>query len=280
MKNILQSAFIFFLLLGTTKQIDLKALIWDIGHTLFKPSNNSIAPHLGYWDCLCVYFKHGGNCQKVLGEIFMDILTEPGETREEFAPKDPDGRPLPRLLVHWFEGKLFSEEVLEKAMEQWKNYKKTISKRKRRMIGNTLQWMFDPSLFAESMKPIPQAVKLLKDCSRAKENGKLKNSLYIISNLDAESFSLMYKKQANKTVFNYFKPQNIYISAFLRDVKPRPSFFKHLLRRADLNPNECIFIDDQIENVKSAELCGLTALHLKDGNYKTIRDALKKYGAL
>lgn len=266
---------------SVVQQEKTKHIIWDIGYTLFKPDQSKIASLLGYWDCFCVYFKHGNGCQKTINELFFDILSDDNQVIDESTPKDPEGRPLPRLMCDWFRGMKTSEDVLEEAIMRWQKYSKFTSKRYKRIVLNTIHWLFDPWLFATTMKPIPQAGKLLRDCHRSKKkDGTPKNKFYILSNLDSDSFLYLYKKRSNQSFFKYFKPQNIFISSFIRDLKPRPSIFQFVLKYAKLNPADCILIDDQIENCKAAQRCGMTALHVNKGDYDTVRKELKKLGAL
>ena len=46
--------------------------------------------------------------------------------------------------------------------------------------------------------------------------------------------------------------------------KPDPSIYDHVLQDSLLNPFETVFIDDNHENVRAAEKCGIIGIHLKD----------------
>lgn len=258
-----------------------KVLIWDIGYTLFKPDRSSVAAHIGYWDCLCLYMKHGSDCHEMINKLFMEVLSDTTLPTTEHYPKTPDGRPLPSVMTEWFKGTKSSEETYKDVMKKWESYTKYPGKRIKRLLFHTFQWMFDPWLFANTLRPIQPALKILRATARAKDtNGKPKNSLYILSNLDGESFAYLYNKNTSRSVFKYFKPQNLYISGYLKDIKPQPSLFKYMIKRAQLNPADCIFIDDQLENVKTAESCGMTGIHVKNGDYQAVKVKLKKLGAL
>ncbi len=46
-------------------------------------------------------------------------------------------------------------------------------------------------------------------------------------------------------------------------VKPDPELFRLLLKRYGLRPEETVFIDDKIDNVRGAEKAGITGIHVK-----------------
>ena len=49
-----------------------------------------------------------------------------------------------------------------------------------------------------------------------------------------------------------------------------------LLRKYDLISNECIFIDDNINNIFTANKLGIHGVHVKADNYDSIINELKK----
>ncbi|KAI6219216.1 Acyl-CoA dehydrogenase family member 10 [Aphelenchoides besseyi] len=59
--------------------------------------------------------------------------------------------------------------------------------------------------------------------------------------------------------------------------KPDPKIFEIMLDKIDLKANECIFVDDFINNVEAAAALGFTAIHLEDNN---TRGAIKQLETL
>jgi FMN phosphatase YigB (HAD superfamily) len=43
-----------------------------------------------------------------------------------------------------------------------------------------------------------------------------------------------------------------------------------------MKPEECIFVDDVLENIKAAESLGWTAIHLSDANSRPAVEKLEK----
>lgn len=61
-------------------------------------------------------------------------------------------------------------------------------------------------------------------------------------------------------------------SCYVGMKKPDPAIFKKICETYHLNPSECVFIDDTMENIKAASAFGLNTLHFK--GYEESRRAL------
>lgn len=57
-------------------------------------------------------------------------------------------------------------------------------------------------------------------------------------------------------------------------IKPDPAIYQYLWNKYQLTPNECIFIDDRIENVEAAISLGMQAIHFT--GYPETKEALDK----
>jgi HAD superfamily hydrolase (TIGR01493 family) len=60
------------------------------------------------------------------------------------------------------------------------------------------------------------------------------------------------------------------ISCYLHAAKPDRTFYEKALAKFDLQPETCLFIDDQHENVAGAQAVGIKAIQYTDPE-KTIR---------
>ena len=47
-------------------------------------------------------------------------------------------------------------------------------------------------------------------------------------------------------------------------IKPEPEIYKCLIRRYDLNPEECVFLDDREDNISTAKSLGINGIVFKD----------------
>ena len=67
--------------------------------------------------------------------------------------------------------------------------------------------------------------------------------------------------------------EKTYYSYELKMRKPNSNIFKYVLKDADLKPQETLFIDDTLENIKTAEQLGMITLHYNE-NEKNLREWL------
>ena len=56
--------------------------------------------------------------------------------------------------------------------------------------------------------------------------------------------------------------------------KPFPEFYELLLKRYNVKPEEALFIDDNLRNIKAAEKIGLNTIH-----YTTSEDLIEQLKA-
>lgn len=101
------------------------------------------------------------------------------------------------------------------------------------------------------MKPLPGAVEF---CRAVKESGR---RLFVLSNA-SDSFYRIFPREMPMELFDGFV-----ISADLHRCKPDREIYEHLLQRFDLAPQECLFLDDSMENVAGARAAGLQAHHFQ-----------------
>ncbi len=106
------------------------------------------------------------------------------------------------------------------------------------------------------MFPLDDNVRLLPEL---KKHGF---RLYYLSNFPLDSFE---EVKNDYYFFRYF--DGGIISAEVKLSKPDIRIYRHILNKYNLNPEECVYIDDIEENVMAAELTGMQAL-LTNGSVK------------
>ena len=90
---------------------------------------------------------------------------------------------------------------------------------------------------------------------------KLKGyNIYYLSNMPIETFNAIREKT---DFFDNICSGGI-ISADVKIIKPTKAIYELLLKRYKLNVKECLFIDDNLDNVVSAEKIGIKSIHLKN----------------
>jgi haloacid dehalogenase superfamily, subfamily IA, variant 3 with third motif having DD or ED len=100
---------------------------------------------------------------------------------------------------------------------------------------------------------------------------KKKYRLFGLTNWSAETIPLAYKEYA------FFKElEGIVVSGEEKIIKPEKAIFEILLKRYHLKAEESLFIDDNINNIKTAESLGFQTIHLADGIH--LDEQLKEMG--
>lgn len=219
--------------------------IFDMGGVLVKTDKKIAVKYLGILSICKRIFWHFQSFSNIQ-EHFYYILEKSIE-HDHLAPlpfsKDPNGRPLPLLMHYWLAGLLTGAEIKEKIFSKMDNNPHWFSNETEKvLIKNLAYFIFTPHLFIESQYIPDQTVSFIKQLHVAGYK------LFILSNWDADSFALLQKKY--KDFFALF--DGCVVSGQEKIIKPDYALYDILLKRYNLNPEQCIFIDDQIENVRTA----------------------------
>jgi len=99
--------------------------------------------------------------------------------------------------------------------------------------------------------PIPETVEILR---KLREVEGLK--LYALTNWSGELFPYALSKY---DFLHWFDGRVVSGDEKMR--KPNPAFYQLLLDRYDLKPEEVLFIDDNLRNVKAAREMGIETIH-------------------
>lgn len=112
-------------------------------------------------------------------------------------------------------------------------------------------------------QPIPGSLKILADVQG-------KATIGLISNQTSWLYDL-------EKIYKFKKMFSILVASM--DVglrKPSKSIFKYFIKKAKVNPNEIVFIDDRIDYKEVTESVGMHFIHFR--NPKQLRSKLKSYG--
>lgn len=94
---------------------------------------------------------------------------------------------------------------------------------------------------------------------------------YVLSNYPKRMFEITYSERS----FEEHMDGAIYSYA-VQMIKPEKEIYQTLLRRYDLIPEECVFIDDNLANVEAAKAIGIHALHFQTKD--EIEEKLRRLG--
>ncbi len=115
--------------------------------------------------------------------------------------------------------------------------------------------------------PIPETIEILY---KLKADGYL---LYGLTNWSMEKFTLI------KTKFTFCKIfDDIIVSGAVKLLKPDPAIFNLLLQKICLQPEECLLIDDSMENIETAQKLGFATLHFTSPG--CLEEVLQRMGIL
>lgn len=96
--------------------------------------------------------------------------------------------------------------------------------------------------------------------------------LLALTNWSAETFPHV----SHYPFFNHF--EGVLVSGEEKLAKPDPAIFHLLAERYDLNPEECLFIDDNGDNIQTAKAIGFQTVHFKNAEDLSVR--LHEFGIL
>ncbi len=99
--------------------------------------------------------------------------------------------------------------------------------------------------------PIPETVEILR---KLKQSGKYK--IYALTNWHAGLFDIALTRYG---FLHWFDGRVVSGEEMTR--KPFPEFYQRLLDRYNVKPEDAIFIDDNLRNVKAAEGLGISSIH-------------------
>jgi putative hydrolase of the HAD superfamily len=91
----------------------------------------------------------------------------------------------------------------------------------------------------------------------AENRGKV-HKLAIISNMINDTLVFMRKNYAWLELFD-----ELIFSCELGKNKPGAEIYETCLKKLELSPEDCLFVDDSAENVKGAQKLGMPAIHYK-----------------
>ena len=121
-------------------------------------------------------------------------------------------------------------------------------------------------------EPIPESMEFLRSVQ-----GKYKT--YLLSNTNEahrKQFDEMFNKSLGEGQF-YKLFDEIYYSYEMGAIKPNAEIYQQLLRKSGLRAEECLFIDDNEENIIGAQAVGINAWLFKGpGDWPAVEAALKK----
>jgi FMN phosphatase YigB (HAD superfamily) len=234
-----------------------KHIIFDLGGVLIKTSTKRAFLQIGVLDTIRYIITtrtSPRNVSTALRLRLYETLSQVKESDSTHAPiYDEHGTELPELMYLWMVGKEKTADIRMRVSDAIAHHPEWfISSTEQRIIHNMVTMIFTPELFSQTRTLVKNAHKFVLQC---KEQGC---SVYILSNWDPETFVYM-RDNVYPEFFALF--DGIIISGNVGCAKPSSEIYQHLLSAYNLDSRECLFIDDQKENIVAARSCGIPSVH-------------------
>lgn len=244
--------------------------IFDLGGVLMNTSKLNAFGKIGLGTTLSFMIHNGKPSEATLFDI-LDMIGGK-QIKQPFACS-PSGRPLPLLMCKWLTGAMTNKQIINVCLHKIKNNPEWFTNKEHKKLAIKLLLMtFTPKSFIYTQKTIVKHIKLAK---KLKAEG---HNVYILSNWDPESF--IYLKEKYHKFFDE-QVDGIVISGDVGCIKPDRKIYEILLNKFRLNPHDCIFVDDRLENVIAAQECGIHTVHMqKNTNLKfTLNNHLQEHAS-
>lgn len=267
---------ISFLLISThaisTKTINTSSsqkhvIIFDLTNVIIKENQIGFAKKVGYGTLASYAITHWKNP----GHRCLDMLHEMSnhESQKPHIILTLQKRTLPRCLVELQEGKKTcaqaKEEIIQ-GIQRLDEQKFFGSVKEKELMKNIMELILDPKTVTSTIEPVKPTIQLIH---RLKAAG---HPVYCCGNAPEELYSVAQQKFPDIT--QHF--DGIVISSHVKTVKPDEGIFNHLLEKHNLDPANCIVIEDQEESAATAKKLGMQAIVCDKPSHLTSK--LKKYG--
>ena len=226
----------------------IQCIVVDLGGVVVDTNPKGSKAEIGFGTMISYWFKNGGNPKKIKSR-FYDILNEVDTSVYEEV-YDEHGLQLPSLMIEWLLGIRKNEHIKEQILTAFQNPELFKNKQEQAFFTKLAVMIFTTESFINSRMINYETISFLKEC---KKQGY---KLVVLSNWDAESFELMVKN--NQEVFDIF--DDIVISGKVQAIKPSPTIYSYVTR--SYHANTCVLLDDQIENIKTAQDIGMHTIHV------------------
>ncbi len=242
-----------------------KTIIFDLDGVLFKENKPAFVKKVGFSDLARYTLRTWATPESICLDTLECISTQ--EIKKHETPLLHRGRSMPGCIVDWQLGDKNHIQVRQELAQHIdalaaKNHFK--SEQDKELTKRILDITLNPEHLAEITAPILPMVQLAK---QLKQKGY---KLFLLSNLATEHYEVLKTKYPE--IAELF--EGIVISAHVKMFKPHKQIYHHILEAYRLDAQECIFIDNQKENVDAAQECGITGITHKNIN-KTKHELVK-----
>lgn len=240
-------------------------IFFDVGQVLLRNSQARAVKEIGINNMFWYSFKHrrAPKYIEIRQKLFnyMDYCT--GLPRSTAMVDDQQ---LPGLMANWAKGLISSQEMMNQIINHPAKESFFNSKAEKNLVLGTVN-LFKAQVIVKIQKPITSTVQLFQECVN-----QIPHQVCILSNWDRESARLIERRFPE--IFSKIPKGQIFFSGDLGYLKPEPAIYQAAASHLQIDPQNCILIDDHIENIRAARNCGWQAIQYL--NTRQVRQELGK----
>lgn len=290
--NLLKLSILFLSLSFAQLRCEIKAIIFDFGGVLGKTDEFKFAREIGLQNLASLGLSNIANIVALdfsklrLKEKVLEIMSELGaqQTCDNGLTSKHEKTDLPEIMCKWLRGEIdgkdankMVQEYLEKV---YKTHPKINGEAEKNVLSKIISIMFDAEKLAAFTDPIDSSLKILHELIALKDKNY---KLLMLSNWCEKSFNMIFKDPRMGQIFDCFDPKDIFISGQMGCMKPSNRSYEiilnHIKENYGINPEECLMIDDQPENIVGAKNFKIQTI-LAEKTCSNLRTELEKLNIL
>ena len=252
---------------ATKSEYKKQVIIFDLTNVLIKENYIGFAKKIGYGNLASYTLTHWKNPGHRCLDMLHNMSTD--ESQKPHIKITLKTRTLPRCLVELQEGKKTCAQAkceITQCIELLDSKKFFSSTKEKALMANIMNLILDPETVSTVIEPVKPTVQLVQ---KLKKSG---HQVYLFANAPEELYETAHKKFPD--IIQLF--DGIVISSQAKSVKPDAAMFNHLIKTHNLNPANCILIDDLEESAAAARKLGMQAIVFDKISHVT--NKLKKCG--
>jgi len=248
-------------------QQKITTIIFDLPDVVFQQSKTAFAQKVGLGKLTKYTLFNWSNPETTCLHALQTISSQ--ESGQPSVPLLLRDKRMPCCIIDWQLGQKSHTQTyheLKKQVEMLAQNNHFKNNQEKELVLRMLDIGIDPQHLNDIVKPAPVMIDLVKEL-------KSRNyKVMILSNLAQEQNDIFHKTYPQITqLFD-----DIIVSSQVKILKPNKEIYQHLLNTHGLTAQECVYIDNQKDNIEAAQQQGMQSIWHK--NMRATRTSLAKLG--
>ncbi|MCL5436632.1 MAG: HAD-IA family hydrolase [Candidatus Dependentiae bacterium] len=259
----------------------IRHIIWDLNGVFFETSRIGMAREIDLPKLIWYTITHFKNPGKAIKSIAFEILdtVELGIEVPAASPENipaADGLPMPRAMQAWVLGLRDGNQIIDAVHAEVRagRFRQLFSSRgERRLTLNLIRTMLSAEVLAKHTYALKGGPELLRACAQAGCTN------WALSNRASDVIDLLKQTAEGQKVFEQIADEHTLLSSQINLMKPNPAIYEYVIHTYDLDPDECVVIDDNENNLRAAKRAGFSnTILVKGGDLAAVQKQLSKLG--